>query len=33
VHPELVPEAGRRFVMPEGRPRIPLMFGLRVRKA
>lgn len=33
VHPELVPEAGRRFVMPAGRPRIPLMFGLRVRKA
>lgn len=33
VHPELVLTAGRRFVMPAGRPRIPLMFGLRVRKA
>lgn len=33
VHPELVLEAGRRYVMPAGRPRIPLMFGLRVRKA
>lgn len=32
VHPELVLVEGRRFVMPEGRPRIPLMFGLRVRK-
>lgn len=32
VHPELVLAEGRRFVMPEGRPRIPLMFGLRVRK-
>lgn len=33
VHPELVLGEGRRYVMPEPRPRIPLMFGLRVRKA
>lgn len=33
LHPELVPSTGRRFVMPEGTARVPLMFGLRVRKA
>ena len=32
LHPELVPADGRRFVMPEGVARVPLMFGLRVRK-
>jgi SAM-dependent methyltransferase len=32
VHPELILGEGRRYVMPEGLARLPLMFGLRVRK-
>jgi SAM-dependent methyltransferase len=32
LKPWLVPASGRRYVFPEGVARVPLMYGLRVRK-